>query len=82
VRHCGCHDRLLLSKGKQDGMPFSLFVILLDLDKETVSSKVPNTSSSKMRYRVLNVVFLVGFYSLTQSFSSFFRSSSFVVHLP
>jgi hypothetical protein len=32
VRHCGYPDRLLFPKGKQDSMPFSLFVILQDFD--------------------------------------------------
>jgi hypothetical protein len=38
VRHCGYPDRLLLPKGKRDGMPFSLFVIVTDFDKEKVST--------------------------------------------
>jgi hypothetical protein len=37
VRHCGYPDRLLLPKGKRDGLPFSLFVMLTDFDKEKVS---------------------------------------------
>nr|CAR85697.1 hemocyanin subunit type 1 precursor [Cryptotermes secundus] len=37
VRHCGYPERLLLPKGKRDGMPFSLFVILTDFDKEKVN---------------------------------------------
>jgi hypothetical protein len=43
VRHCGYPDRLLLPKGKQDGMPFSLFVILPDFVHESASNKAAST---------------------------------------
>nr|CAR85695.1 hemocyanin subunit type 1 [Hierodula membranacea] len=37
VRHCGYPDRLLLPKGKKDGMPFTFYVIVTDFDKEKVN---------------------------------------------
>ncbi|PSN36662.1 Hemocyanin A chain [Blattella germanica] len=37
VRHCGYPDRLLLPKGKKDGMPFTLYVIVTDYDNEKVN---------------------------------------------
>nr|CAR85693.1 hemocyanin subunit type 1 precursor [Carausius morosus] len=37
VRHCGYPDRLLLPKGKKGGMPFTLYVILTDFNKEKVN---------------------------------------------
>ncbi|XP_046492976.1 hemocyanin A chain-like [Neodiprion pinetum] len=36
-RHCGYPDRLLLPKGKPEGMPFTLYVILTDFDQEKVN---------------------------------------------
>jgi hypothetical protein len=59
VRHCGYPDRLLLPKGKRDGMAFSLFVILSDFDKEKVSSKVLTLSIPPTIYIVPNVVLVV-----------------------
>ena len=38
VRHCGYPDRLLLPKGKKEGMPFSLYVIVTNYDKEKVQN--------------------------------------------
>ncbi|XP_049771430.1 hemocyanin A chain-like [Schistocerca cancellata] len=37
VRHCGYPDRLLLPKGRRDGMPFTLFVVLTDYEKDKVN---------------------------------------------
>nr|CAD7445356.1 unnamed protein product [Timema bartmani] len=34
VRHCGYPDRLLLPKGKKGGLPFTLYAILTDYNKE------------------------------------------------
>jgi hypothetical protein len=49
VRQCGYPDRLLLLKGKQDGTPFGLFVILPDFVHELAGNKAASTYSSKMR---------------------------------
>nr|CAQ63321.1 hemocyanin 1 precursor [Thermobia domestica] len=37
LRHCGFPDRLLLPKGKKEGMPFTLFVMVTDWEKEKVN---------------------------------------------
>nr|CAD7568051.1 unnamed protein product [Timema californicum] len=37
VRHCGYPDRLLLPKGKKGGLPFTLYAILTDYNKEKVN---------------------------------------------
>ncbi|XP_015605372.1 hemocyanin A chain [Cephus cinctus] len=37
-RHCGYPDRLLLPKGKPEGMPFTLYVILTDFENEKVNN--------------------------------------------
>ena len=37
VRHCGYPDRLLLPKGKKEGMPFTLYVIVTNFETEKVS---------------------------------------------
>nr|CAD7592476.1 unnamed protein product [Timema genevievae] len=39
VRHCGYPDRLLLPKGKKGGLPFTLYAILTDYNKEKVRSR-------------------------------------------
>nr|CAR85701.1 hemocyanin subunit type 1 precursor [Periplaneta americana] len=37
VRHCGYPDRLLLPKGKKDGMIFTMYVIVTDYETEKVN---------------------------------------------
>ncbi|KAJ9574115.1 hypothetical protein L9F63_008529 [Diploptera punctata] len=39
-RHCGLPHRLLLPKGKPEGMDFKLYVVITDFDKDVVSSDV------------------------------------------
>jgi tyrosinase len=36
-RHCGLPDRMLLPKGKENGMPFTLFVMVTDFNEDKVN---------------------------------------------
>lgn len=37
VRHCGIPDRLLIPKGKESGMKYTLFVMLTDFEEDKVN---------------------------------------------
>ena len=39
-RHCGLPYRLLLPKGKPEGMYFKLYVVISDFNKDVVSNSV------------------------------------------
>ena len=43
VRHCGYPDRLLLPKGKKEGMPFTLYVIVTNFETEKASRIIYKT---------------------------------------